>query len=109
MIPPEVLTMTIGRRTLVAGSAAISSQPWLSALASIGEREQEEKLVLSRFYGAKMIMDGAAWRGFSDRVMGGVSNAELSSTRIGGRGCIRLSGNVTRANNGGFFGSVSEY
>ena len=47
-------------------------------------------------------MDGAAWRGFSDRVMGGVSNAELSSTRIGGRGCIRLSGNVTRANNGGF-------
>lgn len=34
--------------------------------------------------------------------MGGISNAVLDSSRIAGKNCIRLSGNVTRENNGGF-------
>ena len=45
---------------------------------------------------------GAHWRGYSDRVMGGVSDAELNADVIDGRPCIRLTGNVTRDSGGGF-------
>lgn len=47
-------------------------------------------------------MPGGRWRGFSDRVMGGVSDAEFSRATVAGRGCVRLSGRVTRDSGGGF-------
>jgi hypothetical protein len=43
-----------------------------------------------------------SWVGFSDRVMGGISDGELHQTVIGGRACLRLTGRVTRAHGGGF-------
>ncbi|MEO7387558.1 MAG: CIA30 family protein [Gammaproteobacteria bacterium] len=49
-----------------------------------------------------MILSTARWRGFSDRVMGGVSDAELSKATVAGKRCIRLTGRVTRDNGGGF-------
>lgn len=62
-----------------------------------------DRLVLSKFdTDEPIVMDGASWRGFSDRVMGGVSNANLTQDTVGGRSCIRLTGNVTRDNGGGF-------
>lgn len=62
-----------------------------------------DRLVLSRFDGdGEYLAPGVAWRGFSDRVMGGVSDAEFGRDVIGGRRCIRLTGTVTRDFGGGF-------
>lgn len=45
---------------------------------------------------------GTCWRGVSDRVMGGISQASVTRSMIGGRSCLRLSGDVRLENNGGF-------
>ncbi len=45
---------------------------------------------------------GTAWRGVSDRVMGGISQETLRVEEHEGRRCLRLSGNVRLENNGGF-------
>ncbi len=45
---------------------------------------------------------GTRWQAFDDRVMGGVSEAEIAATSIDGRTCLRLSGDVRLDNNGGF-------
>ncbi|MEE4376532.1 MAG: CIA30 family protein [Candidatus Competibacteraceae bacterium] len=45
---------------------------------------------------------GTVWRGFSDRVMGGVSRETVAPTVIEGRNCVRLTGKVSLENNGGF-------
>jgi hypothetical protein len=43
-----------------------------------------------------------SWRPFSDRVMGGVSEAVVTPAVIEGRACLRLTGDVRLENNGGF-------
>ncbi len=45
---------------------------------------------------------GTRWRGFSDRVMGGVSRETVTFEKIDGRECLRLTGDVRLDNNGGF-------
>ena len=61
------------------------------------------RLVLSDFGPEEEIMvPGASWRGFSDRVMGGVSNADFNRDQINGRRCVRMTGDVTRDSGGGF-------
>jgi hypothetical protein len=42
------------------------------------------------------------WRGVSDRVMGGISDASLAHDVFDGHACLRLSGEVRLENNGGF-------
>jgi hypothetical protein len=42
------------------------------------------------------------WRVFTDTVMGGVSSGELIVTVVEGVSCLRLSGQVSLENNGGF-------
>ncbi len=42
------------------------------------------------------------WQSFSDRVMGGVSNVTSGIEVIDGRRCLRLRGEVSLENNGGF-------
>ena len=62
-----------------------------------------QRLVLSDFAAdPERIADGLRWRGFSDRVMGGVSEAWFGRDVVGGRRCIRLRGRVTRDRGGGF-------
>jgi hypothetical protein len=62
-----------------------------------------QELVLSDFSGAEpYVLQGAGWRGFSDRVMGGVSDATFEQATVSGKNCVRLSGRVTRESNGGF-------
>ena len=46
--------------------------------------------------------NGASWRLVTDRVMGGVSDGDLRPGRHQGRECLRLTGAVSTANNGGF-------
>ncbi len=63
----------------------------------------KERLVLSSFEeGHEVLAANARWRGFSDRVMGGVSDATFNRAVVDGRHCIRLAGRVTRASGGGF-------
>ena len=45
---------------------------------------------------------GTKWRGVSDRVMGGISEAAVVRAVVDGRPCLRLSGEVRLENNGGF-------
>lgn len=45
---------------------------------------------------------GAAWELVADRVMGGVSNGTMRREVIRGRNSIRLQGDVSLVNNGGF-------
>ena len=45
---------------------------------------------------------GTRWRGVSDRVMGGISEASIEYAVMGGRAAIRISGDVRLENNGGF-------
>jgi len=45
---------------------------------------------------------GTSWRLFTDRVMGGVSHATLVRDTVAGRPAIRMRGDVSLENNGGF-------
>lgn len=45
---------------------------------------------------------GTPWRGFSDQVMGGISQGTIALTEIDGRRCLRLKGDVRLENSGGF-------
>ena len=45
---------------------------------------------------------GANWQLFTDRVMGGVSNGTMTRETVAGRAAIRMRGDVSLANNGGF-------
>lgn len=45
---------------------------------------------------------GTDWRVVADTVMGGVSSGSLVPTDVAGRSCLRLRGNVSLENNGGF-------
>lgn len=46
--------------------------------------------------------NGARWELLSDRVMGGVSSGRLTLEPVSGRLAIRLQGEVSLENNGGF-------
>ena len=45
---------------------------------------------------------GTQWQMFTDQVMGGVSNGELTLDIYKGRKCLRMRGDVSTDNNGGF-------
>jgi hypothetical protein len=45
---------------------------------------------------------GTRWQLFTDRVMGGVSNGTMVREMVAGRPAIRMQGDVSLANNGGF-------
>ena len=45
---------------------------------------------------------GTPWRGFSDQVMGGISEETIALAEIDGRRALRLTGDVRLENNGGF-------
>jgi hypothetical protein len=45
---------------------------------------------------------GTRWRGVSDQVMGGISDASISQSLIDGRASLRMTGDVCLENDGGF-------
>lgn len=45
---------------------------------------------------------GTKWRLVTDQVMGGISNGELTLDEHKGRNCLRMLGDVSTENNGGF-------
>lgn len=61
------------------------------------------RLVLTDFQPPEPVMiDNCAWRGFSDQVMGGVSEGNVQAAVVRGRRCLRMTGRVTRDSGGGF-------
>jgi hypothetical protein len=46
--------------------------------------------------------NGVSWRVISDTVMGGVSSGSLVPAVVEGRDCLRMTGEVSLENNGGF-------
>jgi len=92
------------RRQLITTAALLPLTGWQHIMADeVPTALQSSRLLLSNFEGKEpVIYEGAAWRGFSDRVMGGRSDAEMELSTIDGKNCARLSGTVTRKSNGGF-------
>jgi hypothetical protein len=96
------------RRSLIAAAGAASVAPLINSWATPvphGNKHavnaKARTMVLSNFSNGYML-PGAGWRGFSDRVMGGISTAELNAAKVAGKNCIQLTGDVTRESNGGF-------
>lgn len=48
------------------------------------------------------VANGACWRAVTDTVMGGVSGGRLRPDQVEGRPCLRLTGEVSLENDGGF-------
>ncbi|MDJ0927900.1 MAG: CIA30 family protein [Gammaproteobacteria bacterium] len=98
--------MTLQRRRLLALAGLAPFMNWSNIMAaehSESRDGQPARRVLSDFTGDEpYVIENAGWRGFSDRVMGGVSDAQLELSNVGGKACARLTGTVTRESNGGF-------
>ncbi len=65
--------------------------------------EDRAKLIIDdRNSNVLLASNGMSWRVVSDTVMGGVSSGTLIPTETEGRQCLRLTGDVSLKNNGGF-------
>ena len=74
---------------------------WL--LGAADARAQSADMLIDDFASPDLTSRlGSRWRGVSDRVMGGISQARVARERIDGRDCLRLTGEVRLENDGGF-------
>jgi hypothetical protein len=73
----------------LGGAAAVVGQPALRLLEDFARDDGVSPL-------------GTRWMGFTDRVMGGVSDQQVTLEEIEGRRALRLRGQVRLENNGGF-------
>ncbi len=63
--------------------------------------DMDNQLLLDDFKGERSAL-GTAWEGFTDQVMGGVSEMNVRIESDGAEKILHLSGNVSLENNGGF-------
>lgn len=101
------LTRTVPSMLIVAlaGLALIdvSGDPGFGSRAEEAAMQATSTLLIDDFSGEQgTSVTGTEWRLFTDRVMGGVSDATSSLETIEGRRCLRLQGRVSLENNGGF-------
>jgi hypothetical protein len=98
--------MHLTRRTLLVTAGSLPLTSYFQTAATEEQppvNNHPDTLLLSDFSGLEAdVLAGAGWRGFSDRVMGGVSDASLNKATVDGKNCMRLTGRVTRESNGGF-------
>ena len=72
-------------------------------LSNIGVKAQNADMLIDDFADHSLISRlGSTWRGVSDRVMGGISDATISHQVSNNGNCMRLTGDVRLDNNGGF-------
>lgn len=64
--------------------------------------EDSTYIIDDRVRGDMFANNGKPWRAVTDTVMGGISKADLRTTTVLGKTCLRLSGEVCLDNNGGF-------
>jgi hypothetical protein len=82
----------------LAPALALAGGKQATAAAPAGSR-----LVLTDFQTPEPVMiDNCAWRGFSDRVMGGVSDGNVEAATVAGKRSLRMTGRVTKESGGGF-------
>lgn len=62
----------------------------------------KELIIDDRSSGNMLSTLGTEWRLFTDTVMGGISTGNIKVDSHDGKNCLRMRGNVTTANNGGF-------
>jgi len=73
------------------------------ALQAYEVRAQSCDMLIDDFADGDLVSKlGTRWRGVSDQVMGGISEAAVAQSIIDGRPCLRLSGDVRLENDGGF-------
>lgn len=85
------------------GQALFRAAPLALLAWSLAVSARQFPLVLDdRSSGSLNAGNGATWRVVTDTVMGGVSDGRLRAVEIDGRACLRLSGEVSLLNNGGF-------
>ena len=72
------------------------------SLLNVAMAEYDTLIIDDRSSGSRVATSGGEWRLITDRVMGGISEGQLSADVAGSQGCLRLQGNVTLENNGGF-------
>jgi hypothetical protein len=90
----------ISRRRLILAPVLIAAA-WSGGSAA-GARDNDV-LILDDFSRNDLVSSlGTPWRGFSDQVMGGLSQETVARAKIDGRPCLRLTGDVRLENNGGF-------
>jgi len=88
------------RRDLLAMAPVVLTPGFANAM--MNETQSQERVIADFRSGEPQSDVPGGWQGYSDRVMGGVSNAQFEPDVIDGLGCIRLRGQVTRDSGGGF-------
>ena len=74
-----------------------------AVLLAIGIWDQNSDMLIDDFSDQNLISKlGTRWRGVSDKVMGGVSEAAIAHAVIGSHPCLHLTGDVRLENDGGF-------
>jgi len=89
----------------LAGEASIVIEPPADDYRVTPNRsmQEEQSLLIDDFSSRDGLSNlKTRWRMFTDRVMGGISSAHYTYEHIDGRSCLRLTGKVSLANNGGF-------
>lgn len=77
--------------------------PHAPAVGAVRRTRVNYVLILDDFARDDLISTlGTPWHGFSDRVMGGISQETIAMTEIDRRRCLRLTGDVRLENNGSF-------
>jgi len=96
----NAIILPFGRRRFILASVLISAAWCLERLAMA---RSNKVLLIDDFARDDLISAlGTPWLGFSDQVMGGISQETIALTKIDGRRCLRLTGDVRLENNGGF-------
>ena len=109
--------MTLNRRKTLSllgagasagvAAAAVGGLAWPGMAAAAdelgtGDSSMSDALIIDDFTQLPESTIGGRWSYTSDRVMGGVSNGGGGYDEVEGRMAIRLFGQVSTANNGGF-------
>jgi len=87
------------RFTRIASGSALALLLHLSPCAMSADAQL---IIDQRSHGDLRADIGTDWRVMTDAVMGGASSGSLVPTDVAGRPCLRLSGEVSLENNGGF-------
>lgn len=74
----------------------------LSSLVFTMNVSAQDLIIDDRSTASDAASSGGKWRLFTDQVMGGVSNGSLKVEQYAGRSCLRMRGQVSTENNGGF-------
>ena len=96
----HAIILPFRRRRFILASVLIPAAWCLERLAMA---RSDDVLLIDDFTRDDLISTlGTPWRGFSDQVMGGISEETIALTTIDGRRALRLTGEVRLENNGGF-------